>query len=460
MANPVYRSSNLLQSILSSRLGGVLARGWMEKPILYLLQYWFFPLSRLWAAARKANGDVDQFFAAVPMEPVESEREKIQGLLDVFEIKRHQIVETEGRWRQLFFGRQDSSETQLAGLEKMRLAHRNEYNATRQTFRPLRKYVKSSVYDCFASPEQARQLFGEDPEQDEAAFERLEEMPQVNVSRSIDKRFSTDFWISFDTPSERLGDTVYARVLEPKGVINPPTLIFGHGIGVEFDHWRNLLDIVKYLPQLGIRVIRPESPWHGRRVPDGFYGGEYFLSTAPVGGFNFFTAQHQEWTVLMDWARQTSSGALAIGGSSMGAQSAQMTAIRASSWPKELQPDALFLMTHCSHLWEVALDGDLADIWNLHNPLKKLGWNRKTTEQWMHRLDPLGDPCMPPERIVSVLGRNDGITPYHSGRRMQKRWELPEENCFVWPCGHFEVPMRMLSQRQPLTRLVDILASI
>ena len=460
MSHPVYRSSNFLQRLLSSPLGGLLARGWLEKPILYLLQYWFFPVSRLWAAARSANGDVDQFFSAVPMEPLDDKRAEIQQLLNLFEQKRQQIVETEGRWRLLFFGTQDSSTEQLIDAERSRLAHRNEYNATRKTFSSLRKHVRSSVYDCFASPQQAQQRYGDDPEQDEALFARPEQMPQVNVSRSIEKHFSTDYWISFESPSKEMNDMVYARVLEPKGVSNPPTLIFGHGIGVEFDHWRNLIDIVKYLPQLGIRVIRPEAPWHGRRVPDGFYGGEYFLSSTPLSGFNFFSAQHQEWAVLMDWARRTSSGALAIGGSSLGAQAAQMTAIRAAAWPKEQQPDALFLMTHCSHLWEVALDGSLADIWNLHGPLKALGWNRKTTEQWMHRLDPPGDPCMPPERVISVLGRHDEVTPYRSGRRMQKRWDLPAENCFVWPCGHFEVPMRMLSQRQPLTRLVDILSSI
>ena len=74
-------------------MGGWLARGWMEKPILYLLQYWFFPLSRLWAAARQANGDVDRYFAAVPMQPVESKRAEIQELLTVFEEKRSQMVE-------------------------------------------------------------------------------------------------------------------------------------------------------------------------------------------------------------------------------------------------------------------------------------------------------------------------------------------------------------------------------
>ncbi len=75
----------------------------------------------------------------------------------------------------------------------------------------------------------------------------------------------------------------------------------------------------------------------------------------------------------------------------------------------------------------------------------------------MQRIDPEGDPCMPAKRIVSVLGRNDGVTPYRSGRRLQELWELPTENCFEWPCGHFEVPLRMVRQQQPLIRLQEIL---
>ena len=134
-----------------------------------------------------------------------------------------------------------------------------------------------------------------------------------------------------------------------------------------------------------------------------------------------------------------------------------MTAIRANDWPKELQPDALFLMTHCAFLWEPALDGDLADIWNLHTPLRDRGWNRRLTEKRMQRLDPEGDPCMPANRIVSVIGRHDGVTPYRSGRRLQRLWDLPPENCFIWPCGHFEVPLRMVRNQQPLIKIAELL---
>ena len=456
--SPQIKSSNKLQWLMRSPLGELIARSWLERPILYLLENWFFPLSRLWAAAVVAEGDVDKFFAAVPMPPVESKRDQVQGLLDNFGSRRRRILATEIAWRETFFGSRSCSSLELNELEKRRLQDRNEYNATRRQFAPLRKHVGSSVKACFSTPEQLIDLYGTNAAEDSKLFDLPTQWPEISVSQSIEKANSRDYWLSFDCPSERLGDTVFARVLEPLGVDNPPTLIFGHGIGVEFDHWRNLVDIVKFLPQLGIRVIRPESPWHGRRVPHGFYGGEYFLSSTPMSGFDFFPAQHKEWACLINWARSTSSGRVAIGGSSLGAQSAQMTAIRAKEWPAHLRPDALLLMAHCAHLWEVALDGDLADLWNLHAPLKQLGWSRRITEQWMQRLDPSGDPCMPPDNIVSVLGRSDDVTPYRSGRRLQKLWELPAQNCYSWPCGHFEVPLRMVRQPQPLFRLKEILS--
>ena len=50
------------------------------------------------------------------------------------------------------------------------------------------------------------------------------------------------------------------------GIADPPTIIFGHGICVEFDHWHGLIDECHALVQMGFRVIRPEAPWHGRRI--------------------------------------------------------------------------------------------------------------------------------------------------------------------------------------------------
>ncbi len=452
---------NLVQTVMRSWVGNVVARPWLDKTILLSLEYVFFPLSRMWAAARRANGEVDEFYAAVPLSNFKAKPTKTSKALQAFELNRIQIANTEEKWRAAFFGDDDQAVThnhaQLKNLERLRLDHRSHYNASRFRFWHHRKAVDMSVANQFPSPDEMQALYGESDEAWQQRFAAPEAFPEVTQSKAIVANGVTNYWVRFQSPSERLNDIVYARVIEPTGVENPPTLIFGHGIGVEFDHWRNLIDFVDFFPKLGIRVIRPEAPWHGRRVPDGFYGGEYFLSTAPMGAFDFFTAQFQEWMVLMDWARNHSSAPVAVGGTSLGAQCAQTLSIRANALPRRLQPDAMMLLTHCAHVWEVALDGVLADIWGLHDPLHDLGWTRDIMEQWLSKLDPQGAPCMPPENIISVIGHADKVTPYASGRRLQQLWQVPAENTFDWPSGHFTVPIRMVRHREPIERFKQII---
>lgn len=450
-----------MQRMMATPLGDWIARSWLDRYILRSLEHWFFPLSRLWAAARSANGDTRRFYDAVPMAPRHAKQTTVKTALADFDEKRQAVLLAENAWRAAFFGGEETqSDEALLALENERLDRRNDYNATRRRFFFLRKHVNTSVTHTFTSPQDMQKIYPNDDPHFTARFDPPAEMPAIEVSPSIPTSTHRAYWLRFDSPSERVGGQVYAKVLEPLGVENPPTVIYGHGIGVEFDHWRNLVDVADLLPQLGIRVIRPEAPWHGRRVPDGYYGGEYFLSSAPLGGVDFFTAQHKEWAVLMDWSRRSSTGPVALGGCSLGAQSAQMTAIRAQHWPAHLQPDALFLMTHCAYMWEVALDGDLADIWGLHEPLMQAGWSRPLIEQQLSRLDAVGLPCMPADRIVSVLGKSDSVTPFRSGKRLQALWELPSENCFSFPCGHFTVPLRASRDHAPLLRLKEIFDSI
>ena len=201
-------------------------------------------------------------------------------------------------------------------------------------------------------------------------------MPEVTVSADIRTNSGRDFWLSFASPSQRLGDRVFARVYEPAGVENPPTLIFGHGICVEFDQWRRLIDEVGSLRARGIRIIRPEAPWHGRRTPAGFYGGERIVATFPMGNLDLFTGAVREWAVLADWARRTSSGPLAFGGSSLGALTAQLAADRARDWPQALRPDALLLITHAPQLYDIVAEGDLMHIWGGRELVEAKGWRR------------------------------------------------------------------------------------
>ncbi|MBZ0215344.1 MAG: hypothetical protein K8F25_02225, partial [Fimbriimonadaceae bacterium] len=306
-------------------------------------------------------------------------------------------------------------------------------------------------------PAAANEIYGVLNTSPAEAFAAPGQMPVIEQSRHVRGHTGIDYWLRFDSPSDRMNDKVYARVYEPEGVANPPTIVFGHGICVEFDHWRGMVDEVEALVGLGIRVIRPEAPWHGRRVPHGSYGGERFIATAPMGALDLFTAAAREWSVLIHWARKLSDAPVAIGGSSLGAMTAQIVASKAKYWPQRLQPDALFLITHCGRIEDAVADGTLAKVWGIEEATRKYGWTPELVEEYAPLLDALGPTVMAPENVVTVLGQYDDVTPFDSGKALIDSWQVPDENTFIWPRGHFSVPLGMMRDHAPLRQLKTIL---
>lgn len=448
---------NITYRLMTSPLGSQIAKPWLDDLILLFLKHGYFPLSRLWAAARAAEGDVNRFIEAVPLHtPSNKQKTRIKKALINFERARLRAFSVEQLWRHYFFEQTDISQSRLLIVEDMRLELRSTYNATRRLFTPLLPLLKTSVAMNPPSPEQLAYAL-DDGAKIDSLFAPPVEFPNIEQSRSIPTPYGRDYWLRFTSPSATLNDTVYARAHEPEGVEDPPTLIFGHGICVDFDHYRQLLDEVTYLTKLGIRVIRPEAPWHGRRVLPGHYGGEQLLSGLPLSMFDFISAQHQEWATIINWCRSTSSAPIAIGGSSLGAQSAKAIAMRAKNWPQKLQADALFIVTHSQNIFEAALDGALSDIWNFGESLRDKGWNQALERKWLACIDPPTTPCMPGNKVISVYGTKDKITPIKTARQQMDAWHVPMENRFEYNRGHFTIPLGMVNDRAPLLRLADIL---
>jgi len=447
--------------LISSPLGGLIARPWLDTLVLYFLKHWFFPLSRLWAAARAAEGDPQKFIEQVPLQqPNTSERRAITAALHQFERARLKAFSIDQLWRDSFFGAQAVAEERLPIIEEMRLDFRTDYNMTRRKFRRLRRLVKTSVRMNPPTPDDVAMQFGENGGKLSGYFDLPETFPEVVVSRSIPTSAGKDYWLRFPSPDPHMDDMVYARVHEPAAVKNPPTLIFGHGMGVEFDHYHLLLDEIGPLTKLGIRVIRPEAPWHGRRVLPGHYGGEQFLSNLPISIFNFVSAQHKEWSTIIDWCRNNSSGPVAIGGSSLGAQSAKAIAMSAINWPEQQRPDALLLITHNMHMYEAALEGVLSDIWNLGDAMRAAGWHHESEKSWLQRIDPPRPVAISGKNIVSVLGTEDNVTLITSALAQMDHWNIPAENRFCYKRGHFSVPLGMLNNDEPLQRFATVLKQL
>ena len=458
-ADPRLTPEDFSESWLRSPLGALLARPWFDHAALWMLGHWYFPLSRLWAAARAANGSIERFYEEVPMEPIYGLDAKLRKTLARFETAREAVNATEDRWRRVFFGDEEAESYRLVAIESARLDRRNAYNATRRHFSYLRRRrpVPSVRWEV-PGPEEVEADYGAMLADPSAAFAPPDPFPEIVESRRLPGPAGEEYWLRFRSPSARMNDEVVARVYEPVGVVDPPTLVFGHGVCVEFDHWHGLVDEVFAMCRMGIRVIRPEAPWHGRRVPDGRYGGEMFIARAPRGALDLFTAQLLEWPVLIDWSRRTSRGPVAVGGSSLGALLAQLLAVKASAWPGRLQPDALFLVTHCGRHEDAALRGSMAQLWGVAEAIAASGWTEDEALRWLPLLDPEGaTPAMAPENIITVLGSRDTVTPYASGKALIDEWRVPAENRFIWRRGHFSVPLRMIRDYAPLIRLRDLL---
>jgi hypothetical protein len=453
--------SRFTSKLIASPAGKLIARPWLDTTILYLLKHWFFPLSRLWAAARAAEGNVEKFIKEVPLErPNKSQRRTISAALRQFERARLKAFSIEQLWHFYFFGKEEIAEERLPIIEEMRLDFRTDYNMIRKKFTSLRRLVKTSVSMNPPVPEDVVELFGENGEKLGEYFDLPDKFPEVEVSRSIPTETGKDYWLRFPSPSQKMNDMVYARVHEPAGINNPPTLIFGHGMSVEFDHYHQLLDEVTQLTKLGIRVIRPEAPWHGRRVLPGHYGGEQFLSNLPISIFDFVSAQHKEWPTIINWCRNNSSGAVAIGGSSLGAQSAKAIAMNAVNWPEKLQPDALLVITHSQHMSEAALDGVLSDIWNLGDAMRAAHWHQDTEKRWLQMIDPQRPACINGENIVTVYGTEDTVTPIATALIQMDAWNVPQENRFSYKRGHFTIPLGLINDDAPIQRFAEIIRKI
>lgn len=443
-------------SLLRTPVGALVARPWFDRVALRVLERWVFPLSRLWAAAREAEGAADRFYTAVPLEPRPGEAAKLKRALTRFEAARAAADVAEVAWQEALFGPAPVSCDALVAAERARRDARHRYNATRRYFRFLRRRKIPLVRRAVPAPAECAALYGPLCADPMAPFGAPDPMPPIEESRRVPGEIGVHYWLRF--PSPRLGDLVYARVLEPRDTANPPTLIFGHGICVEFDHWRGLVDETEALVRLGFRVVRPEAPWHGRRVPPGAYGGERLVGTAPVGALDLFIAAVREWSVLMHWCRANTRAAVAIGGCSLGALTAQLAADRARAWPDRLWPDALFLVTHCARMEEAVLRGRMNQLWRIREAAEAAGWTAADLERYLPLLNPTDGPVVAPENIVSVLGTRDDITPFDSGRALVDAWGVPPENRFLWNRGHFSVPLTLMRRRAPLRRLKAVMA--
>ncbi len=199
----------------------------------------------------------------------------------------------------------------------------------------------------------------------EVAFGTEAEIASVEASRAFRGSRGAEGWIRFPSPVPAVGGRAWARIASPArsitsaGAGSMPSLIFCHGIGMEPEFWKDQRLALNSFVESGIRVIRPEAPWHGRRRAEGCYGGEPILARGPGGLLDYFHAAVRELGTLIAWARATRGGPVALAGVSLGALTAQLVATAATNWPRDMRPDALFLIAPSISITRVTFEGSL-----------------------------------------------------------------------------------------------------
>src|SRR3546814_9329799 len=91
--------------------------------------------------------------------------------------------------------------------------------------------------------------------------------PKIERSRALTSIHGVEYWLRFPSPHKPMGDTVWAHVYEPQGVENPPSLVYGHGLGVEIEMLEGASEESLNLLREGVSIVRIEAPWHNRRRP-------------------------------------------------------------------------------------------------------------------------------------------------------------------------------------------------
>ncbi|MDH3218924.1 MAG: alpha/beta hydrolase family protein [Gammaproteobacteria bacterium] len=441
-------------------LGGLFTLRWFDPASMVFLRRLYLPLSRLWAVADAAHGSVTRFAEIAGIEPNSRQRQRLGRVLFRFEVSRARVNAADAAWCDAFFAGTRTIPGDLAAIEKARKEAHQAHNLMRRDLRFLLHFKPQTSRYEIPTRAAVETLYGTIRSNPDPYYAAPAVMPAIEQSRPFAAADGNQYWIRFRSPSSRTADSVYARVHEPAGIDNPPTIIYGHGICVEFDYLEGLVDEVDVLCRLGFRVVRPEAPFHGRRRPEGYYGGEYISATSPLGVLDTFTAAVTERAVLMDWCRRGSNGPVTMGGSSLGALIAQLVCGQASNWPPHLRPDALLLIMHCSRIEDALIHGSIARLFGALKAKHERGWSVATVAEYLQALDPPQQPSVDAANIVSVLGESDQATPFAGGLELLDRWQLPPQNRFIWPQGHFSLPIALTRNDAPLRRFRQIVKSL
>lgn len=448
--------------LFRSPLGALLAKPWVDQAGLFGLKRWYFPLSRLWAAANAAGDDTGRFRDEIGAPVAVWPETYLRSVLARNASRKAAAEAARSDWEASLFG--DAPGEDGLQLDHRRRAAATRHLATRASFYPLLFPTRppSARWEIDQPARVERDLDAAIARPD-SLYDVAVDAGTVAVSRPLTRDGLREYWLRAPAPAPRLrrrpgSEVVYARVIEPLDAGPWPTLIFGSGLCLEFE----LLAVARgpsaRLVDLGWRVIEPISPYHGLRAMPGRYGGEPFFAAGPTSSIDLISGQAIESALLIAWCRRRFGGKVALAGISMTSFVAQQAASRCDLWPTEARPDGVMLISHSGRIEDVTFGGALAVTLGLDRALARAGWSREALARLSRLIDPTRQPALAPSNIVSVLGETDRWVPYDDGLAVTQQWELPMANVFRYPLGHLGMPVQLTRDTAPFERLRQVLA--
>ncbi|MBL8671127.1 MAG: hypothetical protein JNK11_10790 [Alphaproteobacteria bacterium] len=440
-------------------LGSLFLRPYADALALPAIARGYLPLSRAWAAGLEAEGSVDRFMAATPWDGKTTGR--IERVLAGLDQRKAAHAQANEAWLASFFNG-PCEEEHLAAAESRRIAAADRLMAARGAFLPLHLRRRfPGVRFAIADAQEVERRHGLRLESDQAAFAPPAVAPDIERSASFRQGVRSISWLRFPLTLAGATDWVWARAVEPSDSIGAPgpTVVFAHGIALESEMWRGQADPSIFLAPRGMRSIAVEGPFHSRRRLAGTYGGEPVLSQGPLGLLDYFHRHVIEIGLLTAWARKTYGGPVAVAGVSLGALTAQLVATEARHWPAPMRPDVLMLVTTSDAVERVAFESSLSASLGVPEALAQAGWHRDSVARWLPLIEPNGEPVLPADRILMVLGSHDDLTHFTGGLSLVDRWKVPPENLFVRRRGHFTAGLGIAFDRKPLDRLASVLTA-
>lgn len=448
--------------LFRSPLGALLAKPWVDQAGLFGLKRWYFPLSRLWAAANAAGDDPVRFRDEIGAPLAAWPESYLRSVLARNACRKADAEAARAAWEASLFG--GVSDEDWLMLDHRRRSAASRHLATRASFYPLLFPTRPpSARWEIDKPASVESDLGAAIVRPDSLYDAAVDIGTVVASRPVIRDGQREYWLRAPTPMPRLrrrqgSEVLYARVIEPIDPAPCPTLIFGSGLCLEFE----LLAVARgpsaRLADLGWRVVEPISPYHGLRAMAGRYSGEPFFAAGPTSSIDLIAGQALESALLTAWCRQRFGGKVALAGISMTSFVAQQAASRCHIWPAEARPDGVMLISHSGRIEDVTFGGALAITLGLDRALARAGWSREALARLSQLIDPAAQPAIPPPNIVSVLGETDRWVPYDDGLAVAERWHLPAANIFRYPLGHLGMPVQLTRDAAPFERLRQVLA--